>query len=156
MYTTYGMCESKTKTFLKEEKAIKLRFAHKGDVVIVAAGENDWDIGVGMAWMGEAAAVHDACYIFEHCQHPKYISYFLRSHNYHLQIKSGVKAGKICSISDMELGKARILIPKEGLVQDEIVEKLDTFTSLISKLQEERDLRQKQYEYYREKLLTFE
>lgn len=40
--------------------------------------------------------------------------------------------------------------------QRSIVEKLDAFTSLISKLQEERDLRQKQYEYYREKLLTFE
>ena len=40
--------------------------------------------------------------------------------------------------------------------QRSIVEKLDAFTSLISKLQDERDLRQKQYEYYREKLLTFE
>lgn len=156
MYTTYGMCESKTKTFLKEEDVWNLRFAHKGDVVIVAAGENDWDIGVGMAWMGVEAAVHDACYIYEHCQNPKYISYFLRSHNYHLQIRSGVKTGKICSISDKDLGKAKILIPKKGIVQDEIVEKLDAFTSLISKLQEERDLRQKQYEYYREKLLTFE
>ena len=156
MYTTYGMCENETKTFLKEEKAWKLRFAHKGDVVIVAAGENDWDIGVGMAWMGEEAAVHDACYIFEHCEHPKYISYFLRSNNYHLQIRSGVKTGKICSISDKDLGKAKILIPKNNKVQNDVVEKLDAFTTLISKLQEERDLRQKQYEYYREKLLTFE
>ena len=40
--------------------------------------------------------------------------------------------------------------------QNRIVSILDTFTSLISKLKEERDLRQKQYEYYREKLLTFE
>lgn len=40
--------------------------------------------------------------------------------------------------------------------QDAVVKKLDVFTSLITKLQEERDLRQKQYEYYREKLLTFE
>ena len=53
------------------------------------------------------------------------------------------------------LSKIKIPLPcKEK--QLEIVEKLDTFTSLISKLQEERDLRQKQYEYYREKLLTFE
>ena len=40
--------------------------------------------------------------------------------------------------------------------QQRIVSTLDTFTSLITKLQEERDLRQKQYEYYCEKLLTFE
>ena len=96
MYMTYGMCESETKTFLKEEKAWKLRFAQKGDVVIVGAGENDWDIGIGMAWMGDEAAVHDACYIFKHSQHPKYISYFLRTNNYHLQIRGSVKTGKIC------------------------------------------------------------
>ena len=156
MYMIYGMCENKTKTFLTEEKSKKLRFAHNGDVIIVGAGENDWDIGVGMAWMGEDAAVHDACYIFEHNENPKYISYFLRSNNYHLQIRGSVKTGKICSISDKDLGKAKILMPRTRGEQDAIVEKLDVFTSLIAKLQEERDLRQKQYEYYREKLLTFE
>ena len=50
-----------------------------------------------------------------------------------------------------------VMIPVPSLKkQQSIVKKLDAFTSLISKLQEERDLRQKQYEYYREKLLTFE
>ena len=109
-----------------------------------------------MAWMGEDAAVHDACYIFKHRENPKYISYFLRSNNYHLQIRGGVKTGKICSISDKDLGKAKILMPSTKDEQNAIVKKLDAFTSLISKLQEERDLRQKQYEYYRNKLLTFE
>jgi type I restriction enzyme S subunit len=47
-------------------------------------------------------------------------------------------------------------MPKTLDEQTAVVEKLDAFTSLIFKLQEERDLRQKQYEYYREKLLTFE
>ena len=67
-----------------------------------------------------------------------------------------MKTGKICSISDKDLGKAKILMPSTKDEQNAIVKKLDAFTSLISKLQEERDLRQKQYEYYREKLLTFE
>lgn len=50
-----------------------------------------------------------------------------------------------------------VMIPVPSLKkQQSIVKKLDAFTSLISKLQEERDLRQKQYEYYREKLLTFD
>lgn len=157
MYMTYGVCENKTKTFLTEEKVQNLRFASKGDVVIVGAGENDWDIGVGLAWYGdEETAVHDACYIYKHKQNSKYISYFLRSNNYHLQIRGSVSTGKICAISAKDLGKAKILIPKDIKEQNAIVEKLDAFTSLISKLEEERDLRQKQYEYYREKLLTFE
>lgn len=41
-------------------------------------------------------------------------------------------------------------------IQQSIVSKLDAFESLISSLKEEIALRQKQYEYYREKLLTFE
>lgn len=36
-----------------------------------------------------------------------------------------------------------------------IVRTLDTFESLLTNLKKERELRQKQYEYYREKLLTF-
>ena len=41
-------------------------------------------------------------------------------------------------------------------IQQEIVRTLDTFESYISKLEKLIALRQKQYEYYREKLLTFE
>lgn len=40
--------------------------------------------------------------------------------------------------------------------QQEIVATLDKFEAMISNLKQERELRQKQYEYYREKLLTFE
>lgn len=40
--------------------------------------------------------------------------------------------------------------------QQEIVDKLDTFEALISNIKQEIELRQKQYKYYREKLLTFE
>lgn len=41
-------------------------------------------------------------------------------------------------------------------IQQEIVSVLDSFTTLIDKMKQEITLRQKQYEYYREQLLTFE
>ena len=41
-------------------------------------------------------------------------------------------------------------------IQQEIVSVLDSFTTLIDKMKKEVELREKQYEYYREKLLTFE
>ena len=52
----------------------------------------------------------------------------------------------------------QILFPviDEKIDADYIVEKLDAFESLIASLKEEIALRQKQYEYYREKLLTFD
>lgn len=51
---------------------------------------------------------------------------------------------------------AKIQIPLPPLpIQLSIVRTLDTFESLLTNLKKERELRQKQYEYYREKLLTF-
>lgn len=42
------------------------------------------------------------------------------------------------------------------VVQEEIVRILDNFTNLAAELQAELQARKEQYEYYRNKLLTFE
>lgn len=62
--------------------------------------------------------------------------------------------GSVPSVRKPMLEKYLIPIPSLSRQQD-IVATLDKFETLISKLKEERELRQKQYEYYREKLLTF-
>lgn len=156
MYTYYGVWADKTPTYLTKEVADKLRFAQKGDVVIVAAGENDLDIGVGVAWLGEEdVVVHDACFIFHHQQNAKYLSYFFRSNNYHQQIRMGVVDGKICSISAKELGRTFIPVPPLS-EQQRIVSMLDTFEASIGNLEAQLAERQKQYEYYRNRLLTFD
>lgn len=156
MYTYYGTKAATAKTFLERDFPKKMRYAYKGDVVIVGAGENDYDIGVGLVWMGEEpAAVHDSCYILKHHQIPMYISYYLRSNIYHQQLKKYVSSGKISSFSAEGLGKVYIPIQPEDK-QRQIASILDTFETYISKLEQMIELRQKQYEYYREKLLTFE
>lgn len=155
-YTTYGLSVKEVKTFLTAEKAAKLKFAEKNDVVIVAAGENNIDIGVGVVWFGDKpAAVHDACYIFKHEQNPMYISYYLRSNGYHQQIKKDVSSAKICSISSVGLGRAVLPLPSLQ-EQSRIVSILDEFEASIKNLEAQLEAREKQYEYYREKLLTFE
>ena len=156
MYTHYGVWAGETPTHLTKERAEQLRFATKGDVVIVAAGENDIDIGVGVAWLGEEdVVIHDACFIFKHNMNPKYLSYFMRSMNYHMQIRMGVVDGKICSISAKELGRTLIAVPSLE-EQSRIISILDTFEASIANLEEQLKQREKQYEYYRNKLLTFE
>lgn len=159
IYTYYGLTAQITRTFLMPEKAAKMRFAQKNDVIIVAAGENNMDIGVGVAWIGdEKVAVHDACFIFRSDLHPRYLSHYLRGSDYHIQIKKYVSEGKICSISAQNLGKAVIAIPplKE---QERIANILDRFESLTTSLQHglpaEIAARRQQYEYYRDKLLDF-
>ena len=100
IYTHYGIYTVETKSHVRPELGPKLRYASKNDVIIVGAGENDIDIGIGVALLGEEeVAVHDACYILKHDMNPKYISYFLRTENYHKQIKKYVSSGKICAIS---------------------------------------------------------
>lgn len=95
MYTYYGTKCDKTKTYIDKDFPKKMSYAQKVDIVIVGAGENDYDIGVGLAWMGdEPVAVHDACYILKHKQNPMYISYYLRSNIYHQQLKSYVSSGE--------------------------------------------------------------
>ena len=159
MYTYYGLSAMETKTYIPFEVAKKLRFAQKNDVVIVGAGENDEDIGIGVAWLGDTSpAVHDACYIFHHNQNPKFVSHYLRTSFYHKQIKTSVSSGKICSISAEGIGKALIPIPPLA-EQERIVSILDRFealtTDLTSGLPAEIKARQQQYEYYRDQLLTF-
>ena len=159
MYTYYGLKAYKAKTHLTPEKAQKMRFAKKNDVVIVGAGENKNDIGVGVAWLGEEdVAVHDACYIFSSDLYPQYVSHFLRTESYHKQIYPLVSEGKICSISAQSIGRAIIPIPPLE-EQKRIVSILDRFEALTTDLQSglpaEIEARRKQYEYYREKLLTF-
>ena len=86
---------------------------------------------------------------------PKYVAYYLSSSIFKNWIEQNHTNGSIMHLTQKLLVKFEIAIPSIE-VQQSIVEKLDAFESLISSLKEEIALRQKQYEYYREKLLTFE
>lgn len=159
MYMYYGLQATQARTHLTKEKAEKMRFATKNDVIIVGAGENNMDIGIGMAWLGdEDVAVHDACYIFKSNMNPRYVSHYLRGSKYHLQIKKYVCEGKICSISAQSIGKSIIPVPSLQ-EQERLANILDRFesltTSLTAGLPAEIAARRQQYEHYRDKLLTF-
>ena len=79
---------------------------------------------------------------------------------YHLKLKreyllNQQQKGGIPAISKQQV--ENLLIPLPPLsIQQQIVEILDTFTDSISNLQEELELREKQMEYYRENLLSFD
>ncbi len=84
----------------------------------------------------------------------KYIYYYLSSYNV-----SEIVKGTPPKINQENMRKIRVLIPSI-LVQEHIVSILDKFDALVNDisigLPKEIELRQKQYEYYREKLLSFE
>jgi len=161
MYTYYGTWAKESKSFLSEELVERknLRIAENGDVVIVAAGETIEDIGLGTAWLGnEGVVIHDACFSYRSTLNPKFVAYFTRTKQFHDQIKKHISSGKISAINARGLEKVLIPVPspeeQERIVT--ILDKFDILTSSISEgLPKEIQLRKKQYEYYRDLLLTF-
>lgn len=81
---------------------------------------------------------------------PKYIFYYLQKE--HLEKLN--KAGGVPSLTQSVLNKVKLPVPPLE-VQREIVRILDNFTFLTTELAAELAARQKQYEYYRDLLLTF-
>lgn len=159
LYTHYKIWAKEAKSYLEPALATKLRIAHPGDVVIVAAGETIEDIGNGVAWLGiEDVVIHDACFAYKHSMNPKYVSYYLQTNLFRSQIKRYISSGKISSINAPGLSKAKIPIPPME-EQERIVGILDKFDALVNDisvgLPAEIAARRKQYEYYREKLLNF-
>ncbi|MCE5347106.1 MAG: restriction endonuclease subunit S [Bacteroidales bacterium] len=159
MYTHYHIWTRESKSFLNPELATKLRFAHPGDVIIVAAGETIEDIGLGVAWLGESnIVIHDACFAFSHNLNPKYVAHYLQTELFHSQITKHISSGKISSINASGLSKATIPIPSLS-EQEQIADILDKFDILVNDISEglpaEIEARRKQYEYYRGKLLNF-
>ena len=85
--------------------------------------------------------------------HTKYIFYVLKNSEQRI-MDSLVARGSIPALNKADIDK--FLIPLPPLpVQEEIVRILDTFSSTVAELEAERAARIRQYEHYRDFLLTF-
>lgn len=82
----------------------------------------------------------------------RYLYYCLQ--NLQEQIYATKKGGGVPHVHISDVKGFQIPVPPLA-VQQSIVAKLDKFTALIQNIENELALRQKQYEYYREKLLSF-
>ena len=91
--------------------------------------------------------------------HSRYLMYILRTDALRSAIFKKVAGGTVKSIPMAEMRNLRVPVPSLK-IQKRLVEVLDNFdaicTDLSSGLPAEIEARQKQYEYYRNKLLDFE
>lgn len=156
IYTRFGLSTSSTLTFVDSQLAAKLTKVSPGDLVIACTSENIEDVCKSVAWLGKEDIVTGghAC-VFKHSENPKYIAYCFTTSAFFLQKRKYAYGAKVIDIKTEKLGEITLPIPSLDK-QQKIVDKLDTFEALISNIKQEIELRQKQYEYYREKLLTFE
>ena len=112
-----------------------------------------------MAWLGDEdiAISSDACF-YAHTINPKYIAYYFQTELFQSQKRKFITGTKVRRVNANDLANFLIPIPPLS-VQHDIVETLDKFdtlcTSISKGLPKEIELRRKQYEYYRDKLLSF-
>ena len=159
IYTYYGTCADKTKSFVSYEFAQKARKAKTGDLIIATTSENDEDVCKAVVWLGddEIAVSSDACF-YTHKMNPKYIAYYFQTDSFQKQKRSFITGTKVRRVNATDLAKIKIPIPPLT-EQQRIVSILDKFEALTTSISEglpkEIELRRKQYEYYRNQLLSF-
>ena len=159
IYTYYGTSATKTKSYVSEDTAKKCKKAHEGDLVIASTSENVEDVGKTVAWLGEEdIAISNHTFIFSHNQNPKYLSYLFQTEWFAKYKKTKAVGVKVIDIPQKALEDLCIPIPS-FTEQERIVSILDKFETLVNDLSQglpaEITAVQEQYEYYRNKLLSF-
>ncbi len=158
LHTYYGTFADKNKSFIKKELYDKCKKANYGDLLIATTSEDVDACCKATAWLGGEVAISGDAHIFHHNQNPKYIAYCFQTESFAKQKKKYASGVKVVRVNSENLEK--IIIPIPPLAEQErIVSILDRFEALTTDLQSglpaEIAARRKQYEYYREKLLTF-
>ena len=159
IYTHYGTFATETKSFVNSKLAERLLRVRPGDIILACTSENVEDVGKAVAWLGNEDIVTGGhSVVFKHSENPKFIAYFLQTRLFFQQKKKYAYGAKVIDIKTEDLAKILIPIPPLEL-QEKIVAILDRFETLVNDLTQglpaEIAAVREQYEYYRNKLLTF-
>ncbi|GAA8494536.1 restriction endonuclease subunit S [Helicobacter pylori] len=136
-----------------------------GDVLFTGSSENLEDCAMSCVVTQKIEKdiyLNSFCFGFrffdENLFNPSFLKHFLRDYNFRKNISKVANGVTRFNVSKQLLSKITIPIPPLE-IQQEIVKILDQFLALTTDLQTgipaEIEARKKQYEYYREKLLTF-
>ena len=156
MYTHFKNTTDKTLTFVSDKVFNKSKQAQPNDIVMAVTSENVDDVCSCVAWLGkENIAVSGHTAIIHHNQNPSYMSYYFHSEHFYKQKVKLAHGTKVIEVTPDKLLNIQIPVPPLP-VQEEVVRILDKFTSLTAELTAELTARRKQYEYYRDELLTRE
>ena len=136
-----------------------------GDVIFTSSSETSEDCGMSSVVTDE---VNHALYLNSFCFgfrlsdayqfYPKFLKHYLRSKHFRKQIKKSVSGVTRFNISKQRFAKIKIPMPpmSQQIIKASILEEFDTLINDLSMgLPTEIKSRKKQYEFYRDKLLTF-
>ncbi|MGF4540910.1 restriction endonuclease subunit S [Klebsiella pneumoniae] len=169
IYTFYGLSTETTKSFVSQDTAKKLKKVNTGDVVITNTSENLDDVGKALVYLGKEQAVtggHATIFKPNKGIIGKYFAYFTQTNSFFNEKRKYSKGTKVIDVSASDMAKITIPIPcpnnpeKSLAIQSAIVRILDKFTELTAELTAEitaeLNMRKKQYNYYRDQLLSFD
>ena len=160
IYTEYGIAFEKTKSYTDENLITNKKYIEYGDILFAITGENVEEIGKSTAYIGkEKCLVGGDILVMKHKQDPVYLSYVLSTENAQKQKSKGKIKSKVVHTNATDIGEIEIPLPPLE-VQKRIVEVLDNFEKtckeLNIELSSEIEKKQKEYEFVRNYLLTFE
>ena len=159
IYTTYNTWFDTCVSHTKLEYVSNPKYFEYGDILFAITGESVEDIAKSVAYIGnEKCLAGGDIVVLKHNQEPRYLAHVLSTYEARQQkskgkIKSKVVHSSVPAIEDIE-------IPLPSMeVQKRYADVLDNFEKICNDLNiglpAEIEARQKQYEYYRDVLLTF-
>ena len=150
IYTTYGVWFDTCVSHTDESAITSKKYFEHGDILFAITGESVEDIAKCSAYIGQERCLAGGdIVVLRHNQDPKYLSYALSTTEAQKQKSKGKVKSKVVHSSVPAIKELAVPIPPLE-VQREIVRILDQFTELTAEL----TARKKQYEYYRDELLT--
>ena len=159
IHTTYNIWFDDCISHTDESKQVSRKYAEKGDILFAITSEDIPFVGNSVAYLGdERILVGGDIVVMKHNQDPKYMAYALSTSDAIKQKGKGKVKSKVVHTNVPSLQE--IVIPIPSMTEQKriasILDRFDTLTNdLTSGLPAEIEKRRQQYEYYRDKLLTF-
>lgn len=159
IYTKYGFSTDSTVSFANKAVFDKLKKAKPFDIIMATTSENVEDVGKALVWEGqEDVGISGDAYVISTSQNARFINYYFKSIHFQMQKERKVTGTKVIRINAKDMERFLITLPSLS-DQAHIVSILDRFDTLTNSLTQglprEIELREKQYAYFRDKLLTF-
>ena len=159
IYTTYNTWFDKCVSYTKLDFVKSPKYFENGDILFAITGESVEDIAKSVAYIG-----HEKCLaggdivVMKHKQNPRYLAHVLATTEARMQKSKGKVKSKVVHSNVPSIKEIQIPLPSLE-VQEKYANVLDNFESICTDLNiglpAEIEARRKQYEYYRDLLLTF-
>ena len=159
IYTTYNTWFNKCVSHTKIDFVQSPKYFENGDILFAITGESVEDIAKSVAYIG-----HEKCLaggdivVMKHNQNPRYLAHVLATTEARMQKSKGKVKSKVVHSNVPSIKEIQIPLPPLE-IQEKYANVLDNFEAICTDLNiglpAEIEARQKQYEYYRDLLLTF-